>query len=184
MRRPHFRPRFVLLCPEPVDAVRREIQVRLAASPGLESRVRPNQVLAWIGDAERHVWSPSLDLNLRPHPEGTVVVGLVAPHPKLMTAYVFAAIGLGFLLALSLTWGFVQVTLDEPPWCLIGSALAALALGGVAASRALGLAWARDQIAPLVDLVEGLGTTREDVSEVLRQAGAYSDEVRRRGPIA
>jgi len=184
VRRPHFRPRFVLLCPEPVDAVRRVIVARLAESPGLESRVRPHQVLAWIGGDARRVWSPSLDVNLRPHPAGTVVVGLVAPHPKLMTAYVFAAIGLGFLLALSLTWGFVQVTLDEPPWCIAGSALALLGLGGVAASRALGLAWARDQIAPLLALVDGLGAPREDELAVLHEAGVYSDEARRRGPIA
>lgn len=172
MQRPHFRPRFVLLSPEPVDAVCHSLHARLKESPRLEARVRPNQVLAWIGEAERKVWSPSLDLNLRPHPRGTLIVGLVAPHPKLMTAYVFAAIGLGFLFALSLTWAFVQTTLDEPPWCLVGSGLALLGLGAVGASRAIGLAWAREQMEPLVALVDGLGEPREDELDLLREASA------------
>ncbi len=170
MQRPHFRPRFVLMVPEPVDAVRARLDQRLGAASGIEGKVRPHQVLAWIAGPERRVWSPSIDLNLRPHPDGTLVVGLVAPHPKLMTAYVFAAIGLGYLFAVACAWSVVQLTMDEAPWCLVGAAGSGLGATAVFATRALGLAWARSQMPALLALVEGFGEPRDDELDLLKAA--------------
>lgn len=170
MQRFHFRPRFVLLVPAPVEEVRATLADRLqAADDALEGRVRPRQVLAWIAPPARRIWSPSLDLNLRVHPDGTLVVGLIAPHPDLMTAYVFGSICLTFLLCLALTWSFVQITMGEPPLCLLGASASSIGLLGILASRRLGLLWARSQIPQLAALVDGFGTPRDDEEKLLAE---------------
>lgn len=170
MDRPHFRPRFVLLAEQPLEVVRETIRARLEASPHVEGRVRNKQVLAWIAASERKVWSPSIDLNLRPHPRGTLVVGLVAPHPKLMTGYVFASIALGFLFAIACSWSFVQVSMGDTPWCLVGIGLGVVAGAVLLGTRALGILWARPQIAPLAALVDGFGEPRDDELQLLQEA--------------
>jgi hypothetical protein len=168
MERPHYRPRVTLLVRSPVDEVRAALQARLDGLPGvLEGRVRQRAVLAWIAAPERRFWSPSVELTLEEHTEGTLVRGVFGPHPNLMTGQLFLTILLSFLGAIASTWAFVQVTMDEAPVCLWGAAAALTGVVALALARALGLAWGRDQVARLGALVDGLGEILEEDAGVL-----------------
>jgi hypothetical protein len=168
MERPHFRPRVTLLVRSPIDEVRGLLQARLEGLHGvLEGRVRQRAVLAWIAAPERRFWSPSVELTLEEHPEGTRVHGMFGPHPHLMTGQFFLSILLGFLAAIASTWAFVQFTMNEPPLCLFGAAAALTGIGALVVARAVGLAWGRDQVAQLGALVDGLGEIQGEEAHVL-----------------
>jgi hypothetical protein len=180
MQRPHFRPRFIRLCRCERDAVLQEVGARAAARSDLFiHRVRHQGVRVWMADAVWRPWSPSLDLNVRDHPEGTLIVGRFGPSAALMTGYLFSTIGLSFLLALSLTWSYVQTMMDEPPKCLVGSAAAALGLVAVWGSGRVGAALGRDQMHLLADLLEGVGELRDDEAKLLSELEAHRRAVER-----
>lgn len=185
MHRPHFRPRFIRMCRCERDAVLQQVGERARARPELfVHRVRHQGVRVWMADGVWRPWSPSLDLNVRDHPEGTLIIGRFGPSAALMTAYLFATIGLSFLLALSLTWSYVQTLMNEPPKCLAGSAAAALGLVAVAGSGRLGAWLGRDQMHLLADLLEGVGELRDDEARLLAELEAHRRAVARASHVA
>jgi len=166
--RPHLRPRFVMWSPKPPEEVRALLEERLVArGERVVYRVRKSCVLCWINRPFRRFWSPSMEALLRPHPEGTLIVGRFGPSPALMTGYFFAAILLSFLIALSLAWGWVQATMGESPRCLLGSSAGILGLVGIWVSSRVGTAWAHDQMAWLAETLDGVGEVRDDEAHVL-----------------
>ena len=168
MKRPHYRPRVTLLVRAPVGEVREALQARLEGLRGvLEGRVRQRAVLAWIAAPDRRFWSPSVELTLEEHADGTLIHGMFGPHPHLMTGQFFLTILLSFLAAIASTWAFVQVTMDEPPLCLWGAAAALTGIAALWGARAVGLAWGRDHVARLGALVDGLGEIQEEDARVL-----------------
>ena len=170
MQRPHFRPRVVILIERPPDEVREVLRARLTAAAGrLYGRVRSRCMLAWVDHDRRHVWSPSLDVNLRDHPRGTLLIGRFGPHPKLMTAHMFGTIALAFLTTMALVWAYVQHTLGEPPLCLLSLAAALVGAGALATSSALGRRWGHDEMLELAGLLDGLGEVRDDEEALLRE---------------
>lgn len=171
MDRPHFRPRFLLLSPEPPEAVRDALAARLRAKdPRFVLRVRRSSLLAWIAPPAQRIWSPAMDVMFRPHPQGTLIVGRFGPNPQLMTGYAFLSILLTFFLVFSLCWSYVQSVMHEPSRCLYGSAAAALGLVGLALSSRVGTRLAHEQMLWLAEVVDGLGEVQGDEAEVLAAA--------------
>jgi len=174
MDRPHFRPRLALLVPRPLEEVRELLRARVEArTADFEHRVRHDSVLAWIAPQHRRPWSPALDTTLRDHPQGTLLIGCFGPHPALMTGYFFASIFFGFLATLSATWSYVQTTMGQSPHCLVGTALAVLALAGIWISSRVGASWGRDQMLQLATLLDELGEVRDDEAALLTEAEAH-----------
>lgn len=171
MDRPHFRPRVLVLVP---DATQEEVcallKGRLADAPGLEGRCTRAALIAWPAPPARRFWSPALDLNLRAHPRGTLLVGRFGPQPVLFTAFLFGSIGLGFLGCIAACWAFVQLTLGQEPWALAG--LVPPVVGGLAmlAVDRVGRAKAWGQMGELAALLEGVGEVRGDDEGLLEEA--------------
>jgi hypothetical protein len=178
MTRPHLRPRVVILSADGADEVRRRLRARIDAAVDVEGRVASGQVIAWITGPARRVGSPCLDLNLRPHPEGTLITGRYGPHPTRMTLYVFSGIGVAFLTGLALTWSFVQATLGEPPTCLLGVAVAAVAVSLFAVGGQVGRRLAMPQMHRLAELLDGLGEVQDDEVRRLAEAEAHRVAIR------
>lgn len=180
MDRPHFRPRFILLFPGDVAAVREAIAERVASRPGCyDGRVRRQSALVTVAAEMRHPWSPALEVVFREHPDGTLLVGRFGPAPALMTAYAFGTIGLGFLVCLSASWAYVQSIMGESPRCLMGTAGALVGLAAIWGSSRVGATWARDQMHLLAWVIEDLGALRDDEAELLAVADAHREALRR-----
>jgi hypothetical protein len=162
MDRPHLRPRVSVRVPHPPDALCQLLDGRLAETPSLEGRVRQRAVLVWMAKPLRCWWSPCLDLNLEPDGSGTRLTGRYTAHPRLMTASVFAGIGLTFLACLSATWSLVQWTMREPPRCLGGTLAALLGLLAVYGVHRLAQRRAVGQMHALAVLLDGLGAVEVD----------------------
>lgn len=64
----------------------------------------------------RHFWSPYLNLEIEDEPDGSVVRGRFSPHPHVWTLFMAVYILLGIAFLAGIVWGFVQLTLGEPPW--------------------------------------------------------------------
>lgn len=171
MDRPHFRPRFVLLADDSPEGVRDALEARLRAREDrFVIRIRRASVLAWIRPPAQRIWSPAMDVVLRSHPRGTLIIGRFGPSPQLMTGYMFVSILLTFLLVFSLCWSYVQSVMGEPSNCLYGSVAAALGLGGIWGSSRVGTAWAHEQMTWLAEAVDGLGEVQNDEAAVLAEA--------------
>lgn len=178
MQRPHLRPRFLILVQEPLDQVRDRMAQRLEANADrFLYRVRSQAVLAWINAPAQRFWSPSLDMLLRPHPRGTVIVGRMGPQASLMSGYFFITMGLAFLTVLSLTWTMVQWSLGESPHCVLGTALGVAGIGGVWASARVGGWMAREQMTWLAEIVDGMGEVQHDEAALLAEIPPALPEV-------
>lgn len=170
----HLRPRMLLLTTAEPVAVRDVLAARLEAQAGvLEGRVTRTQLVAWIARQDRKLWSPCLELNCRPHPGGTLIVGRLGPHLFLYSMMVFCFIGTGLIAAISLCWGYVQWSLGNDPTALFGVIPVVVVATFFAALDTIGRRRARPQMITLAALVDGLGELQKDEAGVLREADAH-----------
>lgn len=131
MSRPRARPRFSFESPLPPEQVTERVRRRLARDGGvIEGSVHPRTINLWVKPAERHFWSPHLDLQLVELPsKGTRLDGLFAPHPQIWTAFVAVQALFGLLSIAAAVLLYSQVTLNGR--VLEASAgLAAMLIGG------------------------------------------------------
>lgn len=156
MDRPHLRPRVELIVAEPIAEVAKRLEARLGETRGIEGRVRRQAMLLWIGADRRRWWSPCLDVNFEPHAEGTRISGRYCPHPKLMTAYAFAAILLTFLGIFAAAWAYVQHIMGELPQCLGGTAISAVVGASLFGLHRYGTARAASQMHELGVVLEAV----------------------------
>ena len=108
MATPRLRPRFECVVPAAPGEVRARLRSALDA-PGCPctGSILHGHVRLRIPRARRRSWSPQLELEAAPHPEGTLLQGRFGPHPSVWTFFValyavlaFVALGAG-LFALS-----------------------------------------------------------------------------------
>jgi hypothetical protein len=83
-----------------------------------------------VCERERHLFSPYISLEVREQEGvGAVVRGRFGPHPTLWTGFMLIYSALLFGILISASYGFVQWTLDMPPWGLaLAGALSAIEL--------------------------------------------------------
>lgn len=174
----------LLLTTQPPEAVRAELEARLAAKQGvLEGRLTRTQLAAWIASEDRRLWSPCLEVNCRDHPRGTLIVGRLGPHMFLYSAMMFSFIGTGLIAAISLCWSFVQWRFGQAPVALFGILPIVAAALFFAILDRLGRRRAHAQMVELARLVDGLGELQADEEGVLREAEAlrFRGELQRQG---
>lgn len=105
------------------------------SSMALPWRTVSGHIVINVAPEQRHFWSPHLDVNLEPQPQGgTTVRVLVGPAPAVWTLFMFfyALCILGFLGGLIL--GYSQYILQKPVtwfWLVPASVLLAGALWGI-----------------------------------------------------
>lgn len=173
----HLRPRMLLFTSAEPTAVRDTLAARLQERSGvLEGRVTRTQLVAWIARDDRKLWSPCLELNCRPHPGGTLILGRLGPHMFLYSITVFSLIGTGLIAAISLCWSYVQWSLGQTPVALFGVIPICVAATFFTLFDKLGRRRARPQMIALAALVEGIGELQTDEEGVLREAEAFRQQ--------
>lgn len=85
-----------------------------------------------LPQAERHFWTPQLDVELEDLPTGgTLVRGLIGPTPAVWTRFVFLYAFSGFVVLFGMITGVPQWMLDKTPMGLWVMGLGTAMLGGV-----------------------------------------------------
>lgn len=167
MDRPHHRPRLEILIRAPRDTVREAFRDRVAHPRcTCEGTLARNHLHVAVGAAQRHFWSPTLDVTLRDHPDGTLLLGRFGPHPNVWTMYVFGYGVCAFAAIVAACWALAQWAIGSPPLALAwlaGSGVAALAVWG---SARVGASIGHDQMEQLVRMVDGLGEPIADEAGV------------------
>lgn len=146
-----------------------QLKGRLQASPALDGRCTRAALIAWPAPPARRFWSPCLDLTLRAHPQGTLLIGRFGPQPMLFTAFLFGSIGLTFLAVIAACWSFVQLSLDQTPTALLGLLPPLVGGVGMIVVDAVGRRLARSQMGELAALLEGVGEVRDDEEGLLAE---------------
>lgn len=104
---------------------------------------------------ERHAWSPALSMEIREGAAGGAVIhGLVGPNPAIWTMVAFAYLAFATAAAFLLTFGGVQLLLDESPWALWLGGLALLLVAAVWIASRVGQRLAAPQTAMLRRFLE------------------------------
>ncbi len=123
---PPVLPRFEVLvgCPEPMVAAN---IARCLATDDCECHgwVEIPYAELHVPDADRHFWSPRLQLTFDERADGTLVHCTFRPEPGVWTGFVFAHSVLGTLALIGLSLGLAQWTLGQPPLALLATPLAA-----------------------------------------------------------
>ncbi len=135
--------------------------------PGVVGTSGSRHVFLQVDEANRHVWSPTLDITLRDHDHGTRVLGRFGPSASLWTATMFVYALSVFLIPASLSGAVAQRITGEPPtllWAVVGAA--ALGVGTFLSTR-VGALLGHPQMVWLARAVEGLGEVRADEAGVL-----------------
>ncbi|MEO0651019.1 MAG: hypothetical protein AAFZ65_10100 [Planctomycetota bacterium] len=157
MRQRPFQPSFELAAERPPRAVSADLRSRIDPRGPLRGRAAGDHLMLTVGERDRHLWSPWLHLELRPHREGeqrTYLRGFFTPAPGLWTAFAFAYLACGTIAFFASMWGVVQWRLDQSPWALaVGGAALAVILGLWLTSR-IGRRLAAEQMRRLRDEVE------------------------------
>lgn len=102
-----------------------------------------------VQESARHFWSPWLHVHvhLDELDDSSVIVwGRFSPHPKVWSAYLLGYVGLAAIAMIALGWGLSQMSLEQTPWMLIGTALAFAAAGVMLWSSRVGQRLAREQM--------------------------------------
>lgn len=143
--RPRPRPRFERTVPLPRDEVLARVRAALGRAPSIRGLVLPTgRIELTVAEAEQHVWSPQLTVDVVDGPEesGSTLRARFGPHPNVWTLYVaLYAVSVFFAIACAV-YGASQAILDRTPWALwltpIAVVLAALVYGASFVGQGLG----------------------------------------------
>ncbi|NNF57742.1 MAG: hypothetical protein HKN04_05825 [Rhodothermaceae bacterium] len=125
-----LRPRFEFVTPFAPEVALRRLRDALAAPTTMcRGDVFRGHAVLHIPDAEQHVWSPFLSLDVDWHPDGARVRGLYGPKPTIWSLFIAAYAVCAFLAVFALAYGGAQWTLGRTPWAL--TALPAAAVGAL-----------------------------------------------------
>ncbi|MCA8955095.1 MAG: hypothetical protein KDC87_03420 [Planctomycetes bacterium] len=124
---PRPRPRFDLLAPIAPERVFTCLHEAIRENPAVRGVALDRERFEIIRDDKSfRIWAPQLDVKLVEVDGGTKVMGRFGPHPHVWMAYMSLYMGAGFLAIGCAAYGVVQWLLDEHPWSLYLTPLAAL----------------------------------------------------------
>lgn len=120
MAKARLRPRYQVSVGVPVDELLQRLGSALEAlGSGVEGELAGRNASIHIPEAERHFWSPHLDVDLVPAGDGTTVHARIGPHPHVWTMFMALHAVLAFTGVAGAIYGLVQWTLDQSPWALL-----------------------------------------------------------------
>ncbi len=81
----------------------------------------PNQITLRILPANRHFWSPQLNITLEEKDDGTLIRGLYGPNPSIWAMFFFAysALGVIILFAGMVILSQISLGMEAPLWWVI-----------------------------------------------------------------
>lgn len=126
-----IRPRFKHLVQADKQSLIERLQQAVMQDEVLTASLLSDHLYIRIGPADRHSWSPQLDLTFEQDGDQVVVRGLYGPNPTLWAFFFFGYVALGILTLFIGMWGFSLYSLDQDAsilWFIPGFGAAALAL--------------------------------------------------------
>ena len=126
-----IRPRFKHFLRSDKDELESAICAALSGQKQLVFHHVPGHIGIMVHPANRHLWSPQLDLSFEQDKENVIVRGLYGPNPTLWALFFFGYAFLGLLSLFAAIWGFSLWSLGKDVsilWLLPGLATAALIL--------------------------------------------------------
>ncbi len=159
MAPPRMRPRFERVVAASPDAVVHRLAHALndPRSPFV-AQVAGRHLHLRVAAPERRLWSPHLNLEVEPHPEGALVLGHFGPHPDVWTFFVALYAVLAFTATVGLLFGASQWMLGTTPvafWAVPLALLLALLVYGLAL---VGQRLSQEQMRQLYHFVDDLLT--------------------------
>lgn len=114
----------------------------------------------------QHMWSPQLAVDLRPHAvDQCTLIGRFSPHPNVWTLYVAMSAALGFAALLFGAYGYVQWTMGQDPWALLGLPGGLLGVLALYLLSQLGQSLGHDQMDELVEFLQAHAPGLVTISE-------------------
>jgi hypothetical protein len=179
LRRP--RPRFVLDLPmsaaDAMDRIEAHLARQAATCGGMIARNHGHVDLR-MPQADRRFFSPHLSMEITDLTDRQAcrVNALIGPNPSVWTFFAFAMLGLLTALAFALTFGLVQVMLEESPWALWLSGGVVLLIGATYGLSRFGQHLAAPQTVVLRHFLEGaLGL--DDAERARTEVDPYHEDI-------
>jgi hypothetical protein len=122
--------------------------------PAINIACVERHALLTIAKEALHTWSPTLDIEARPHGSQTHVHARLAPEPSVWTFFVFCYAATVFLGLMTSMLGVAQYASQMTPWGFAGLPAALLVMGGLYLASAVGKRLGADQIHRLLAVCE------------------------------
>lgn len=163
-----IRPTFALELDCPSKTVLERVYARLGEGPHQLRRSRSwgskklaagtdaDQFTLTVAEDAQRLWSPWLEVEVKPNGEGTFLRGRFGPNPSVWTWFAMTYIGLTLGLLISLSWGAALVIgRMGTPWTLWVSAATATVMAALWGAAQVGQRWSRAQMVALRSAIEG-----------------------------
>lgn len=112
-----MRPTFLLRARQNTTDVMQCVRLGLAdSSHGYECQFTSHHVIVSLPPAERHFWSPWMNLEIREVEDTSEVFGRFSPHPSIWTAFMFSYLGIAVLIFFASMFGVSQQLAGQTPW--------------------------------------------------------------------
>lgn len=118
-----IRPRFEHTVPLSLESFREAVRTAVAPrTDDFEVNAKLGLIVIHMATAQRHRWSPRLQLSLEEEDaDKTHVVGVYGPEHEVWVLFIFGYIITGLLATFSGIYGFTQMFLGDSPWALWGT---------------------------------------------------------------
>lgn len=117
-----------------------------------------------VGADEATTWSPYLDLDFEPQPDGTRIRGRFGPSPHVWTFFLAIYAALTFVCIGSAMFGLSQMTMGAEPWALwvmpVGGVMMGLTYLGALVGQRLGAEQMQELQLTLDDALDDLQPTQ------------------------
>jgi hypothetical protein len=154
-----MRPRFEVLAPyEPLETQQRLRTMLDQEDCSFTGLFLDRHLRVRIPESQRHFWTPQLDVEIEPHPDGSLLRALFTPPPDVWTFFIATYAVMTFCGLTGLLFGLVQWWLGWPPWALWSVPIAALMIGSVYVVALIGQRLAYDQMVQLRTFLEGIAS--------------------------
>lgn len=129
-------------------------------------KVVGRHIILTVRDAERHFWSPWLEIEVTGADDGVVrenpgagagaeLRGRFTPHPSIWTGFALGYLSLIVLALFAFMWGLSQWLIDQRPTALWAAPACCVVMGLMWWSAQVGQKLARGQMEALRDAVDG-----------------------------
>ena len=120
MHIPPMRPTFTIELPiKPDQAIDRISNLIDDMDSPIEGRIAGSHLMLVIPPANRHFWSPWLNIDVSTHTEGSSIHGRFSPNPSVWTGFMFGYISLISMSFFAAMFSIAMWMMDKPPKALL-----------------------------------------------------------------
>lgn len=152
MLKARMRPRFRAIVPCHPDHALAKFKLRLQQPDcPYGGSVLSRHVTLKVKEADRHYWSPVLNIDVEPCEEGSLLRGHFGPHPNVWTLFLAMYASIIFSAIFACMYAFAQVMMGDTPWAFVSIPLALVLVGLIYTLALFGQNMAQEQMHQLRD---------------------------------